>query len=96
MMKGPEALPLELRTRLQLDAPVPEAEAKAVLTRRDPNAKVLSVALLEVSPEAVKPQEYAALVDTAPLPYDYVWFTPAMPEDDPCKALRERKTPPGR
>ncbi|MCY1046236.1 ChaN family lipoprotein [Corallococcus sp. bb12-1] len=30
VMKGPEALPTELRTRLQLDAPIPEAEAKAV------------------------------------------------------------------
>ncbi|RKH24827.1 hypothetical protein D7Y13_25830 [Corallococcus praedator] len=153
VMKGPEALPVELRTRLRLDAPVPEAEAKAVreeldrshcghlpqemlepmalaqrardammadqllglvvgngallitgnghvrkdravpahLMRRAPDAKVLSVAILEVSPEALKPQDYATPVGAASLPYDYVWFTPAMPEDDPCKTLRERK-----
>ena len=154
VMKGPEALPAELRTRLQLDAPVPEAEAKAVreeldrshcgqlpqemlepmalaqrardammadrllesvtvdgavlitgnghvrkdrgvpahLARRMKDVTVLSVALLEVSPEALKPQDYTALTGATTLPYDYVWFTPAMPEDDPCKALRERKT----
>ncbi|RKH38566.1 ChaN family lipoprotein [Corallococcus sicarius] len=158
VMKGPEALPAELRGRLQLDAPVPEDEAKAVreeldrshcgelpkemlepmalaqrardammadqllglsvgngallitgnghvrkdravpahLVRRMKDVTVLSVALLEVSPEALKPQDYAALTGTTTLPYDYVWFTPAMPEDDPCKALRERKAPSGR
>ncbi|AFE04465.1 hypothetical protein COCOR_02085 [Corallococcus coralloides DSM 2259] len=152
VMKGPEALPSDLRSRLGLEAPVPEAEAKAVreeldrshcgqlpqemlepmalaqrardammadrlletvpadgavlitgnghvrkdrgvpahLERRVKDVTVLSVALLEVSPEALNPQDYAAVVGATALPYDYVWFTPAMPEDDPCKALRER------
>ncbi|GMU08909.1 ChaN family lipoprotein [Corallococcus caeni] len=156
VMKGPEALPSDLRSRLGLEAPVPEAEAEAVreeldrshcgqlpremlepmalaqrardammadrlletvpadgavlitgnghvrkdravpahLERRAKDVSVLSVALLEVSPEALKPQDYATAVDASALPYDYVWFTPAMPEDDPCKALRERNTRP--
>ncbi|RKH67015.1 ChaN family lipoprotein [Corallococcus aberystwythensis] len=156
VMKGPEALPAGLRSRLGLEAPVPEAEAKAVreeldrshcgqlpqemlepmalaqrardammadrlletvpadgavlitgnghvredravpahLERRAKDVTVLSVALLEVSPEALKPQDYAASVGAATLPYDYVWFTPAMPDDDPCKALRERNKKP--
>jgi uncharacterized iron-regulated protein len=156
VMKGPGVLPSDLVSRLGLEAPVPEAEAKAVreeldrshcgqlpaqmlepmalaqrardammadrlletvpadgavlitgnghvredravpahLERRVKDASVLSIALLEVSPEALKPQDYAALVGASTLPYDYVWFTPAMPEDDPCKALRERKAKP--
>ncbi|GMT99756.1 ChaN family lipoprotein [Corallococcus caeni] len=156
VMKGPEALPSDLRSRLGLEAPVPEAEAEAVreeldrshcgqlpremlepmalaqrardammadrlletvpadgavlitgnghvrkdravpahLERRAKDVPVLSVALLEVSPEALKPQDYAAAADASALPYDYVWFTPAVPEDDPCKALRERNTRP--
>lgn len=158
VMKGPEAVPSEVRSRLGLEVPVPEAEAKAVreeldrshcgelpkqmlepmalaqrardammadrllqtvtvdgavlitgnghvrkdravpahLVRRMKDVTVLSVALLEVSPEALKPQDQAALMGVPALPYDYVWFTPAMPEDDPCKALRERKAPSGR
>ncbi|MFP2902049.1 ChaN family lipoprotein [Corallococcus sp. 4LFB] len=156
VMKGPEALPSDLRSRLGLEAPVPEAEAEAVreeldrshcgqlpremlepmalaqrardammadrlletvpadgavlitgnghirkdravpahLERRAKDGPVLSVALLEVSPEALKPQDYSAAVGASALPYDYVWFTPAMPEDDPCKALRERNPKP--
>ena len=156
VMKGPQALPADLRARLGLEAPVPEAEAKAVreeldrshcgqlpqemlepmalaqrardammadrlletvtadgavlitgnghvredrgvpahLERRVKDVSVLSVALLEVSPDALKPEDYAAAVGATALPYDYVWFTPAMPEDDPCKALRERNKKP--
>ncbi|NBD11889.1 ChaN family lipoprotein [Corallococcus silvisoli] len=156
VMKGPEALPADLRARLELDAPVPEAEAKAVreeldrshcgqlparmlepmalaqrardammadrlletvpadgavlitgnghvredravpahLERRAKDVTVLSVALLEVSPEALTPQDYAALAGASSLPYDYVWFTPALPEDDPCKELRQRNAKP--
>ena len=48
------------------------------LARLDPGARVASVALLEVQDE----------VRRLPggLPYDYVWFTPRVDDQDPCAA----------
>lgn len=61
------------------------------LARRAPGKKVVSVGLLEVSPESPEPKDYAAAYSASALPFDYVWFTPAVPQEDPCAALRERK-----
>jgi uncharacterized iron-regulated protein len=63
----------------------------AHLARRAAGQSVVSVGLLEVSPEALKPEDAAASYSTSALPFDYVWFTPAMPREDPCAPLRQRK-----
>jgi uncharacterized iron-regulated protein len=63
----------------------------AHLARRAPGKKVVSVGLLEVSPEALAPKDQAASFSAGALPFDYVWFTPATPQEDPCAPLRERK-----
>lgn len=63
----------------------------AHLARRAPERKTVSVGLLEVDPEAREPKDYAASYSASALPFDYVWFTPAVPQEDPCAALRERK-----
>ena len=63
----------------------------AHLLRRAPERKVLSVGLLEVSPEAREPKDYAASYSASALPFDYVWFTPAVPQEDPCAPLRGHK-----
>lgn len=63
----------------------------AHLARRAPGRPVLSVGLLEVSPESREPKDYAASYSASALPFDYVWFTPAMPQEDPCAPLRQRK-----
>ncbi|WP_164020983.1 ChaN family lipoprotein [Pyxidicoccus trucidator] len=65
--------------------------APAHLARRAPDKQVVSVGLLEVSPEAPAPGDYAASYSASTLPFDYVWFTPAQPQEDPCAPLRERK-----
>ncbi len=153
VMRGPEALPAELRARLALDTPLPEDVEQAMreeqdqahcghlpkemlgpmvqaqrardahladrmlegatdggtvlitgnghartdrgvpahLARRAPGQPVLSVGLLEVSAEAQKPGDYAASYSASALPFDYVWFTPAVPQEDPCAQLRQRK-----
>ncbi len=152
VMRGPETLAPELRQRLGLETPLPEAVEQAMLeeqeeahcghlpkellgpmvlaqrardaqladrllsadtgqggvlitgnghartdravpaqlARRAPGKDVRSVALLEVSEEALKPEDYVASLGTATLPFDYVWFTPAVPMEDPCAALRQR------
>ena len=48
------------------------------LARIDPDAAVVSVGLLEVH------DELTVVPDT--LPYDYVWFTPRVTNEDPCAA----------
>jgi uncharacterized iron-regulated protein len=48
------------------------------LARRDPGARVVTIGLLEVRDEVLRPP--------ADLPYDYVWFTPRVDDDDPCAA----------
>jgi uncharacterized iron-regulated protein len=63
----------------------------AHLARRAPERKVLAVGLLEVAPESREPTDYAASYAASALPFDYVWFTPAVPQEDPCAPLRERK-----
>lgn len=150
--RGPNALPSELRARLDLDTPLPEDVARDMreeqdqahcgqlpqemlgpmvqaqrardahladrllaadtgdggilitgnghartdrgvpshLARRAPEKAVASVGLLEVAPEAPAPKDYAASFTAGALPFDYVWFTPAAPQEDPCAPLRKR------
>ncbi|WP_141618736.1 ChaN family lipoprotein [Myxococcus sp. AB036A] len=152
VMRGPEALPPELRQRLSLDTPLPEPVEQAMrqeqdeahcghlpqemlgpmvqaqrardahladrlsnadtgqggvlitgnghartdrgvpaqLAARAPGKDVRSVGLLEVDPKLPEPADYAAYFGAQSLPFDYVWFTPAMPMEDPCAALLKR------
>ncbi|WP_426757229.1 ChaN family lipoprotein [Myxococcus sp. Y35] len=154
VMRGPEALAPELRQRLSLDTPLPEAVEQAMrqeqdeahcghlpqemlgpmvqaqrardahladrllsadtrqgavlitgnghartdrgvpaqLAARVPGQSVRSVGLLEAAPELGEPTDYAASFGVQSLPFDYVWFTPAVPMEDPCAALRNRTT----
>jgi len=62
----------------------------ARLAERAPGKDVRAVGLLEVSAERQRPEDYAASLGAASLPFDYVWFTPAVPMEDPCAALRQR------
>jgi uncharacterized iron-regulated protein len=60
------------------------------LAQREPGRQVLSVGFVEVSPDALQPQAYAAAFDAERLPFDYVWFTPATAREDPCAAFQKR------
>ncbi len=55
-----------------------------------PQAEVLAVAFVEVSDEADDPSEYAAYFDSDELPFDAVWFTARMSDEDPCDQFREQ------
>ncbi|MFP2959736.1 ChaN family lipoprotein [Myxococcus sp. 1LA] len=152
VMRGPEALSPELRQRLSLDTPLPEAVEQAMrqeqdeahcghlpkemlgpmvqaqrardahladrllsaatdqggvlitgnghartdrgvpaqLAARAPGHDVRAVGLLEVDPKLREPADYAASFGAQSLPFDYVWFTPAVPMEDPCAALLNR------
>jgi uncharacterized iron-regulated protein len=59
-----------------------------------PNARVVSVAFVEVDSQRSSPQDYASRFGTTTLPFDFVWFTPRASDDDPCAQFPTRKPPP--
>ena len=65
----------------------------AYLRRRVPDATIATLAPLEVRTEWTQPSDYARAYGGA-LPFDWVWFTPGMDDDDPCARFRRPPTPP--
>jgi uncharacterized iron-regulated protein len=55
-----------------------------------PDARVVSVAFLEVADGWVAPADYAERFGASRLPFDYVWFTARADNVDHCARLRER------
>ena len=49
--------------------------------------ELISLAFLEVSPDSDQAQEYLESFSSS-MPYDYVWFTPALDTQDYCADLR--------
>jgi uncharacterized iron-regulated protein len=57
------------------------------LRLRAPDATIATLAPLEVQEGGTQPADYAAAYGGA-LPFDWVWFTPRMDDDDPCARFR--------
>jgi uncharacterized iron-regulated protein len=55
-----------------------------------PGTTVLTVAFLEVSAERLEATAYADRFPRRTLPFDYVWFTPRVDDDDPCATFEEQ------
>jgi uncharacterized iron-regulated protein len=69
----------------------------AFLRQAAPGIALASLAFVEVVPERAGPEAYAAGSERR-LPFDYVWFTPATDDTDPCVRFRrplERLRGPG-
>ena len=60
------------------------------LASKVPTASVISVAFLEVSQDLVEPTVYATRFDCPTLPFDYIWFTPRVDDQDPCAAFEKQ------
>jgi uncharacterized iron-regulated protein len=60
------------------------------LAARAPGARIATVAPLEVQGDWRQPADYAGAFDGV-LPYDWVWFTPRVDEDDPCAQFKRDK-----
>jgi uncharacterized iron-regulated protein len=60
----------------------------AYLARVAPGVRVASVAFLEVEAGREDAADYGARFDGA-LPFDYVWFTPAVDSEDVCEKFRK-------
>ena len=54
-----------------------------------PDARVVSVAFVEVADGWTAPADYATRFGTARLPFDYVWFTARADNVDPCARVRQ-------
>jgi uncharacterized iron-regulated protein len=54
-----------------------------------PDAKIVSLAWLEVVAGADEVSDYAQRWDGKTLPFDYVWFTPRVDRPDPCEQFRK-------
>ncbi|MBI1734928.1 MAG: ChaN family lipoprotein [Candidatus Rokubacteria bacterium] len=62
--------------------------APAYLSRLAPGARVVAIALLEVEAGYDDPAGYRDRFDGT-LPFDHVWFTPAVDAEDPCEKFRK-------
>jgi uncharacterized iron-regulated protein len=60
------------------------------LRRFEPEARIMSLGLVEVTAEAREPAAYAARFGVDALPFDFVWFTPVADPKDPCAKFADR------
>jgi uncharacterized iron-regulated protein len=60
----------------------------AFIRRIEPGARVASLAILEVSDKRLSPADYAVDYDGR-LPFDYLWFTTRVDNEDPCEKFRK-------
>jgi uncharacterized iron-regulated protein len=59
------------------------------LLRRDPEATVATLAIIEVTKDETDPRAALDLDPGAASPFDFAWFTPRSDERDPCERFRE-------
>ncbi|MEX2131185.1 MAG: ChaN family lipoprotein [Pseudohongiellaceae bacterium] len=52
-------------------------------------SQTVSLAILEVDGESVDPNDYLQAF-SAKVPYDFIWFTPALTDEDYCATLQDR------
>jgi uncharacterized iron-regulated protein len=62
----------------------------AYLRAHAPGATVMSLAFLEVSAQGLEATAYAGRFHGTTLPFDYVWFTPRVDDEDPCQKFEEQ------
>jgi uncharacterized iron-regulated protein len=60
------------------------------LTAKAPSKQVISIAFLEVVNEKSKPYDYALAYPNGRLPFDYVWFTPRVDDENPCEKFKSQ------
>ncbi len=58
------------------------------LTAKAADKRVISIGFLEVDRQKTEPQSYAPPNSDSRLPFDYVWFTPRVDDEDPCEKFK--------
>jgi hypothetical protein len=51
------------------------------------NNNIVALSFMEVDPEITDPSEYLQQFGAVPA-YDFIWFTPAISNEDYCASLR--------
>lgn len=60
------------------------------LGHRAPSATTVTIGLLEVAPGESDPAAYATQFGAETLPFDFVWFTPRVDDQDPCAVYADQ------
>ncbi len=60
------------------------------LAEKAPGKQVVSIAFLEVGNQKREPHDYALPYLDRRLPFDYVWFTPRVDDEDPCEKFKSQ------
>ena len=60
------------------------------LKSKAPKKRVISMAFVEVDKQRTEPQSYALPYPNARLPFDYVWFTSRVDDEDPCEKFKSQ------
>ncbi|HXV49448.1 MAG TPA: ChaN family lipoprotein [Candidatus Binatia bacterium] len=60
------------------------------LTANAAGKRVISIAFLEVDDQKPEPNNYALPYANGRLPFDYVWFTPRVDDENPCEKFKSQ------
>ncbi len=60
------------------------------LHQRVSDATWVSLAFMEVAAGESEPEDYAGLLNSDRLPFDFVWFTPRLDDSDPCEVYADQ------
>ena len=60
------------------------------LKAKEPESRVISIAFIEVDKHKTEPLSYAPSHPEGRLPFDYVWFTPRVGDEDPCEKFKSQ------
>ena len=60
------------------------------LSTKAASKHVVSIAFLEVDDQKREPQNYARSYSNGRLPFDYIWFTPRVDDEDPCGKFKSQ------
>jgi len=60
------------------------------LTAKTPGKQVISIAFLEVDNQKPEPHNYALPDPNGRLPFDYVWFTARVDDENPCEKFKSQ------
>jgi hypothetical protein len=52
--------------------------------------QVISISFVEVDQQKTEPQSYPLSYPNGRLPFDYVWFTPRVDDEDPCEKFKSQ------
>jgi uncharacterized iron-regulated protein len=61
----------------------------SLIRQKQPDAKIVSIAFLEVDPDRTTPADYSLAVDGLGQPFDFIYLTPRADLTDQCEEMRK-------